>query len=179
MLRITNGMTRLDTLQPYTGNDVARLGTANFITVISMHLNHSANTLCLARKGIQNRVTLFQHTRIDAYKGQCTKTVIHDFECQRSEWFLDRYRGNFTRGLTKFISQFLRLNLGWGRQIINNGIKYQLHTLVLERRTTVSREEIKISCPFSDTSLNILDRDLFSFEVHHRQVVVLLHRSFE
>jgi hypothetical protein len=83
---ITQRITRGNVLQTDNGGDITRTDFLDFFTLVGMHLQHTAYALLLALTGFQTALPTFQHTRVDANKGQGTHVrVIHDLERQRRE----------------------------------------------------------------------------------------------
>ena len=106
-------MTRLDILHADTGKDVTSLRNIDFSTIVGVHLHHPADTLSLAGCRVQDGIALFHHARVDANKGQGTKSVVHDFERECAKWLAHVNFCDFTGRLTFFVCQRLRINFSW------------------------------------------------------------------
>ena len=126
-------MTGLNILHTDTGENIASLRHFDFGSVVGVHFHHSANPLGLACRRVQDSVALLHLARIDPDKGQSAKTVVHDFECQSAKRLCNINLGHLAGRLAFLVGQWLRINLGWTGQIINNRIENELDTLVLER----------------------------------------------
>ena len=173
-------MTSLNVLHTYDCNNVTCLRRSQFSTVIRVHFHHAANTLSFTCRRVKDGVTLVQLTRVNTYERQSTETVVHDFERQRTERLVNRYSCNFTGRFTSFfVSQILWINFSRRRQEVYYCVQNQLNTFVFESRTTISREECQITGTFTDTTLDVFQRRLFTFHVSHHKVIVLLNGSFD
>ncbi len=80
MLRIAQGVTGLNFLHANDGDNVTRLSSSQFGTLIGVHLNHTANTLCFTGEAVKDSVTLVEYAGVDTDKGQGAETVIHDLK---------------------------------------------------------------------------------------------------
>ncbi len=124
MIRVTESMASLNVLHADTGKNVAGLRAVNFVTVVRVHLNHTADALGFTGEGVQYGHAFFKYTRVDAHEGQRTKAVIHDFKCQGTKWFFSGNSGHFTSRLARFVCKRLWVNFRWAGQVINNRIQY-------------------------------------------------------
>ena len=125
-------MARLNVFHAHTGKNIARLSSINLVTLIGVHLNHTTNALGFSSRRIQNGVAFLNLARVNADKGEGAKAIIHNLERQRSERLFRRNYRLLTRGVTLFVGQILRIHFSRAWQVINNRIKHQLNTLVLE-----------------------------------------------
>ena len=73
-------MSRTRVLHAQQCNDVAGLCRAELYARVGVHLDDASDAFGLARKRVQNIVTLFQGARVDPGERQCTVAVIHDLE---------------------------------------------------------------------------------------------------
>ena len=80
-----------------------------------MHLYDTTNTLGFTGVGVQYGVALVQRARIDPCKRQRAVTVVHDFECQGSQWAAWINGGNFASFITFKVDFRLRIDFGWVR----------------------------------------------------------------
>ena len=108
-------MAGLYVLHAYDRDNITGLSAVNFVTIISMHLNHSANTFGFSGKGVKYGVALVQYARVDAHKSQCTEAVVHDFKGKCFKRLSDWNDGSLSSLITIFVSQWLRYNIGWAR----------------------------------------------------------------
>ena len=104
-------------------DNVARLCSGNFVPVIRVHLNHSADTFGFSGVGVKDGVAFIQYAGVNPYEGQCAKTVFHNFESQCSKRLFGRNRSNFACVVTFFIGKWLRFYFGWAWQVVNNGVQ--------------------------------------------------------
>src|SRR5690606_28824813 len=142
----------LNVLHAHNGDDVARGSEGQFVTVVSVHFHHTANTLGLAGERVEDGVTLVQVTGVDAAEGQGAETVVHDLEGQSAEGLVSRDDGVLAGRVTFFVGQRLRVNLSRRRQVVNNGVEQQLHAFVLERGAAVGREERQFQSALADAA---------------------------
>ena len=117
-------MTRLDVLHAHTGKNITRLRSINFVALIGVHFNHTADALGFSSRRVQDGVAFLNLSRINADKGESTKAIIHNFECQSSEGFFDRNYRLFTGSIAFFVGQILRIHFHGAWQIINNRIEH-------------------------------------------------------
>ena len=122
-----------------------------------MHLNNTTDPLSLACKGIEDVGALRYLTRVDTCKGQRAVFVIHDLECKCTEWLFYLDYCEFASLLTFSIYFRLWLHFRRARKVIDDAVEYVLHALILEGRTTVSREEIEVDSALTDALLECVE----------------------
>ena len=149
-------MARLNVFHAHTSKDITCLSSINLVTLIGVHLNHASDPLSFSSRRVQNRVAFLNLSRINADKGEGAKTIIHNLEGQSPERLFDRYYGLLTRGVTLFVGQILRIHFSRAWQVINNRVQYQLDTLVLKRRATISGEEMELTSTLTDAAFDIV-----------------------
>ena len=76
--------------QRHQRNDVAGARFLDRIGLLGEHLDHAADLLALAARGVLHRGALGQHARIHADEGQRAIDVVDDFESQRRERLIVR-----------------------------------------------------------------------------------------
>ena len=69
-------------------------------------------------------------------------------------------------------------DIKWAWKVVDNRIKHQLNTLVLEGRTTQYWEEFNVDSCFTDSSFQFFVSDFFTFEVFHHQVFISFSDCF-
>ena len=74
-------MTRLNVLHAYAGENIARLRPVNFVALIGVHFNHTADALSFSSRRVEDGVAFLNLSRVNADKGESTKAIIHNFEC--------------------------------------------------------------------------------------------------
>ena len=169
-------MSCLGILHANQGDDIARCRRVDFDTLVGMHLDQPANTFAFTCKGVQNGIALFEPARVNSSKGQSAKAVVHDFEGQSAQWLVCINNRECPSFHAIQINLWLRGHFCWVWQIINNAIQHHLDTLILERRTTESREELQRDGTLADAALELVDSGLLGFfKIGHHDVFVLLN----
>ena len=124
-------------------DDVAGAGLFDGIGFLGEHLDHAADLLALAARGIHDRRALGQHARVNADEGERTIGVVDDLERQRRERFVVRALALADR-IAVGIHGLDRRHVGGRRQIIDDGVQHLLHALVLVRGAAQHRREGRI-----------------------------------
>ena len=179
ILRVAESVTSLNVLETYKSHDVTRLGAVEVLTRVGVHFNDTANTLGFAGEGVEDGISLTKGAGVNAGEGQRAILVVHDLESESAEVLVRIYDGVFA-GLVTFHVHFgLRRNLSRGRKEVDHGVEHELHTLVLESRSTIGREEVESDRAFTDQLLDRVDVRLFPFEVSFHDVVILFDDRFD
>ena len=139
------------------GDDIASLGRGQLLARVGVHLNNSTNSLGLACERIENVVTFFQRTGIDARKRQCTKAIVHDFERQCSQRLVRIDDYNATRLVAFEVNFGLGFDFSRVRQVINHCIKYVLYPFVFKSSTAVRRKEFQRDRTLANATFEIVD----------------------
>ena len=86
---ITEGITSSGVLKAYCSSDITTVYNLQFLTVICMHLENTADTLLLALGGIVHIRAGGKGTGVNSEECQLTNEwVSHNLECQCSKWLL-------------------------------------------------------------------------------------------
>ncbi len=145
-----------------------------------MHLHHPTHALLLALDRVDYRVTGRQHTGINTSKGQGThERVGSDLERQSGERLVITCMTLVDLLFVIRIDALNRGNLGRRRQIVDDSIENQGHALVLEGRTTNGRNDFTGDGALTQTSLDLFDGQLTTFEILVHQLFVGLGRSLD
>ena len=178
LVRVAQGMAGLDVLHAQYGNDVSGLRGVKFLTVVGMHFHDTSNAFGFAGSSVQHGGAFFQLAGIDTQEGQGSVAVIHDFESQGSQGPFRIDDSEFAGFVALEINLRLWFDFGRVRQEVNNGIQYELNTLVLERRTAIGREEIHLDGALADQALQGVHIRLLTLEVLFHDLVVLFDHLF-
>ncbi|MNB87507.1 hypothetical protein D3C75_345070 [compost metagenome] len=68
-------------------------------------------------------------------------------------------------------------NVGWSRQVVDNGVENQGNTLVLEGRTANSQNDLTSDSTLTQSTLDFLDGEFFTFKVLVHQLFAGFGRS--
>ena len=137
-----------------------------------MHLNHAPDTLTLATNRVQHLVARFQNAGVNTGKSQRThERVGSNLERQSCKWSLVICWAAVSFFLVIGVYTLNGWNICWRWQIVNHGIQNQWHTLVLEGRTTNSRNDLTSNGALAQPFLDVLDRQIPLFQV-------LVHQFF-
>ena len=107
-----------------------------------MHFDNATDTLGLAGKCIEHAVAFLQPAGIDAGKGQCTVTIVHDLERECAQGPVRVDNGDTACFVAFEVNFGLRHDFHRVRQIVNYSIKNILYSLVFKSRATEGREEV-------------------------------------
>ena len=116
MVLVAEGVTRLNVLEAYEGNNVTSLRTVEFDTVISTHFNDAPNTFGFTSECVKNGRAFCEFARVDTGESKGAVLIIHDLECKRAQWAVWGNGGKNTSLITFWVNFGLCWNLvGEGR----------------------------------------------------------------
>ncbi len=170
---VAKGVTGLNVFESDDGNDVAGLCGVYFLTVVGVHFDHAADTLGLAGEGVEHGIALLDGARVNAGEGECAELVVHDFESEAAERCFRIDDGKLAGWCAFGVHFWEWLDVGRGRQVIDDSVEHELEALVFERGTAVGREECEVDGALADALFDLLDGRLGAFEVGFHDVVVL------
>ncbi len=121
--------------------DITGVNLFNFFTLVRVHTQDTADALGLVLRRVQNITAALEHTRVHTEIGQRTdERVSGDFECKRGKRLII---GGLARDRsTSLIRSLHTTDIHRRRQVINNRVEHELHTLVLERSTGKHRNNL-------------------------------------
>src|SRR5690606_20839559 len=143
LVQITQGVTGGDVLHADQGSDIASADFLDLFAVVGLHLHHTTYALFLALDRVDHGVARRQDTRINTNEGQrANEGVGSDLERQRGERLV--IAGLADVGLLVVIRMHALDGFDFvrSRQEVDDSIQYQRHALVLEGRTTDSRNDL-------------------------------------
>ena len=147
--------------------------------MVGVHLQHAADPLAAVFDRVQNLAAARHHTRINTHKGQrADKRVGHDLEGEPGEGLVIR-RMALDRLVRAHLDALDRRDVGWRRQVVDNGIEQRLHALVLEGRAAQHRDKGAADRTLADTPLQRRFVGLFAAEIGFERRVILLDRSLD
>ena len=168
--QVAQGFARGHVFQAHASSDVASANFVDFLTLIGVHLHDTADTFFFALDGVHHGVAFFQHTRINAHKGQLAdKRVGHQLERQGRE--LLAVVGFAGDRVVVFVGAFDISDVGRRRQKVQHGVKHALHAFVLERGTAQHRLNFAGNRALTQTSNDFGLRQVTFFKV-------LVHQLF-
>ena len=179
MCFVAQRVTSRGVFQTNSSCDIAAVNLFDFLTVVRVHLQDTADTLFLALRGVEHVGTSIEHTGVNAEECQLTNIgVSHDLEGQGRERL--RVAGRtmvFFTGIR--VDTLDRRNIYRSRHIINDGIEQGLNALVAIGSTAGYRNEFALYSTFTDNFLDILFRDIFATEVFLHKLIIEFGKSFE
>ena len=122
---------RRNGLQAHRSSDVARFDHLDFLTLIGVHLEQTADAFLVVLDGVENGVAGVEDAGINAKERELADVrVSHDLEGKRGERsIVARFAGDF---LVVQVEARNRRNVGRSRQELHDGVEHALHALVLE-----------------------------------------------
>ena len=158
MLLVTERISRRSILQTYGSSDIACVYLLDFLSLIGVHLQNTADSFFLSFYGIIYVGTGFESTGVHSEECQLTDERIgHDLKCQcrkRSVVICRTFRFFFC-SRTNALD---RRDVQRRRHIIDNGVQHKLYSLVLICRSAEHRDHLTGDRRLSDRFLNILLR---------------------
>ena len=175
---VTESIAGSSIFQTYCCCNVAGINHINLFTVVSMHLQDTADTFSLTFGRVVNIRTGAESTRVHTEESEFTnKRVSHNFESQSGERFA--VAGRALVFFTSFrIYTFDMRNISRSRHECYNSIQQRLNAFVLVRRATADRSHFAGNGLFADTSHNFFFSQLFAFQIFHHQFVIAFSNCF-
>ena len=162
----------------YCGN-ITAIDAIAFFTVVSMHLEQTADTFSSARTRVQNRCTFFCHTGINTDKCKFTnKRVCHQFENQCRERLFITATANH-RLFSIRIHTFGFPNINRRREVIADSIKEKLNPFVLECSTAECGNEFTGKNTFTERTLHKCFIRHFSIQIHFHDLIIDFSKTFD
>ena len=148
MILITDGITGTGNLKAYCCSDIAGVNFVDLLSLVSVHLKDTANTLFLALGSIQNVGTGIHGTGVHTEECQLTyERVGHDLECQSCErLFVRRMTLDF---IAIHIGTLDRRDIGRSRHELDNCVQKSLNTFVSVCTTAAYRNSGTLTGSFS------------------------------
>jgi hypothetical protein len=136
--RVAQGLTGGDFLQADAGSDVAGANFFDFLAVVGVHLDDTADTLFLALDRVVDRVALLEDAGVHAHEGQLAdEGVGHQLERQRRQLLF--VVGLAVDRLLVFVDAGDRRDFDRRGQEVDHGVEHALDALVLEGGTAQHR----------------------------------------
>ena len=73
-------MAGVSVLHPKQCHYITRLSRVQFLTAVSMHPDYAAHALFFTRVGIEDVLTFFDASGVNAHECQCSVAIIHDLK---------------------------------------------------------------------------------------------------
>ena len=164
--------------QTYCCCNITGINHVDFLTMVGMHLQDTANTLSLTFGRVVNVRTGAESTGVHTEESKFTnKRVSHNFESQcRERLAVARRTFVFFAGFR--IYAFDMRNISRSRHERYNSIQQRLYAFVFVRRTAADRSHFASNSLFADTGHNFFFRQLFAFQIFHHQLVIAFSYSF-
>ncbi|ABA49010.1 hypothetical protein BURPS1710b_3780 [Burkholderia pseudomallei 1710b] len=176
--RIAQRVARGRFLQADRRGDVARANFLDFLTLVRVHLQNTAEALFLALGRVQQRVTRIHDARIHAEEDQLAdERVGHDLERERRELL---FVGSLALGrFAAFELALDRRNVDRRRQEIDHGVEHALHALVLERGAAQHRLDFARDRTVAQRLDDVGFRQIAFFQVLVHQVFAGFRSRFD
>ena len=172
MCLVAEGITSGGILETNSSSNIAAINDVQLLTVVSMHLENTADTLLLALSGVKYIRAGGQSTGV--YTEECQLTnewISHNLECQSSKWLA-------VTGWTMILLTSLRIytldwrDIGRSRHEINNSVQHRLYTLVAIRSTAGYRAHVAGNSSFADSGLDFLLGNLLATKILLHEAVI-------
>ncbi|RMO78325.1 hypothetical protein ALQ36_05199 [Pseudomonas syringae pv. primulae] len=178
LVSVAQGFTSGDVLHADQGRDVTSAHFLDLFTGVCVHLHHTTHALFLAFDRVDHAVAGCQHARVNADESQSThEWVGSDLERQRRERFAVVCMTLHQNFLVIRIGTLDSRNIDWSRQVVDHGVENQGNTLVLEGRTANSKNDLTSDSTLTQSGLDFLVGELFTFKVLVHQLFAGFSRS--
>lgn len=161
---VAQSLTSGDVLHADQGRDVTSAYFLDLFASVCVHLHHTTHALFLAFNRVDHAVAGGQHARVNANEGQSThEWVCSDLERQSRERLVVVSMTLHLFFLVIRVGTLDSRNVGWSRQVVDNGIENQGNTLVLEGRTANSQDDLTSDSTLTQSGLDFHVGEFFTF----------------
>src|SRR5690606_32130288 len=138
--------------------DVAGAHFLDLVTLVGVHLHHTADALLLALDGVQHGVAGAQDARVHAGEGQGADDGVGG-DLGRRSGGRGGGGGDTLVGVRRIVrgGALARRSVGRRRQVVDHGVANQGHALVREGGAADCRNEFTGDGAHAQTSLDVLD----------------------
>ena len=179
LVLIAEGITSGGILEAHSSSDIAAVNPIDFLTVVGVHLEDTADTLFLALSGVEHIRAGLKHTGVHTEECQLADVRIgHNLECQRGERLL-------IAGRTVVLLASVGIHALDGRNVrrsghvVNHSIQQGLNALVAIGSAADHRHHVAGNGSLADDLLDILFGDILTAEVLLHEFVILLGASLQ
>ena len=138
----------------------------NRVLLVGLHLEELTETFFLTLSRVKNLLTLSRVTGVHTGVDELT---VERVSCNLVGQSRKRLIRRCLTGKLLFLIRGARAlyigNIQRGRQVLDHSIQHGLNTTVLECGTTEHGECLAVDSQLTDTSLELINRELFTFEV--------------
>mmetsp|Transcript_14496 Transcript_14496/g.24999 ORF Transcript_14496/g.24999 Transcript_14496/m.24999 type:complete len:620 (+) Transcript_14496:1166-3025(+) len=171
LLQVTQRLSRDGILQADQRDNITCASRLDFLSLVGVHEQHTTNSLLLALNRVVDRAAALQSARVDTSKRQGSDEWIgSDLERQSGEWLAV---GRCTVHLLVIPNTLDGWDVVGSWQVVDDGVKERLDTLVLERGTADDRDKLQADGTLSDALLEGFLVWVLSFEVVQERLLIL------
>ena len=178
--RIAQGITSSGVLQTNRSIDVACSDFLNRVLLVGLHLEELAEAFLLTLSRVKNLLTLGRVTGVHTGVDELT---VERVSCNLVGQSRKRLIRRCLTGKLLFLIRRARtLNVGniqRGRQVVDHSIQHGLNAAVLECGTAEHRECLAVDGQLANTSLELINREFFTFEVLLHEFLAGLGNSLD
>ena len=178
MILIAECITGGGVLKAYRCSNVACIALLNILTVVTVHLKNTADTLAASLAGVVNGRACLKSSRIYTEEAELSdKGIGRDLKGKSSKRLAVRaVTLNFLVGAG--IDSLNRGNIGGGGHIVNNSVEKLLNALVAVGCSANNRNHLIGDGGFADAFFDLGDGNLVTVEIFLKQFFVLLGNVF-
>ncbi|RMN78929.1 hypothetical protein ALQ53_04627 [Pseudomonas cannabina] len=178
LVSIAQSFTSGDVLHADQGRDVTSAYFLDLFASVCVHLHHTTHALFLALDRVDHAVAGCQHARVNADESQGThEWVGSNLERQSRERLVVVCMTLHQHFFVIRIGTLDSWNVDWSRQVVDHGVENQGNALVLEGRTANSKNDLTSDSTLTQSSLDFLVGEFFTFKVFVHQLFVGFSRS--
>ena len=179
MLFIAERVARRRILETDGSSDITAVDAVDFLTVVRMHLQDTADALFLALRGVVHVRAAIEDAGVYAEECELADVRIrHDLECESGERLIVARRTMVLFARFR-VDTSDRRNIRRSRHVIDDCIEERLDTLVAIGSTAGDRAELAGNRTLADNSLDLVFRDLLAAEIFLHEVIIELGKSLE
>src|SRR6266403_1960237 len=173
MLGIRQGVAGGDVLQAHRRRAVAGADFLDFGTFARMHLQQATDALVAIPVGHEHLIARIQRARIDTEKGEIAdERVVQNLEGQRRKRLaVVRFAGHRLATLALALDG---RHFRGGRHVLDDGIEYRLHALVLEGRAARHQAHFVLERPSTQALLDLGVGELAGLQILGEQSLATL-----
>jgi hypothetical protein len=178
MVRVTECIAGGNILEAYSCSNIAGVSYIDFLSVVGVHQEDTANTFLLVLRGVQDIGALVHFAGVNPEISQFTyEGICHDLECQGCQRSAVGYRAFFFFAVQGCALDRRNIQRRW--QVVNDSIQKHLDTFVLVCRAAEYGEQLACQYLFTDGSFDFVDGNFFPFQIFFSQCVIAVASGFD
>ena len=179
VLVVAQGVAGRGVLEADNAADLAGVNLGDFLALVGVHLEQTADALTLALRGVEHVAARADVAGVDADEAQLAdERVGHDLEGQRGERRFVAHRAlDFLVGVR--VEALDRRDIQRRRHVVDDGVEQELNALVAVRGAAQHSEEAAIDGALADGGLHLFDGRLFAFHELLHDAVVHVGQRFD